>query len=95
MVLKWIIIKHQNPEIRFMNIEMLLYAFIIITFMHISIGSIQYVKSLLGKGTGMNEVLDYTISNLECTFLQNIRKCPQTTYYFREGPTNKYCDNNL
>jgi len=80
-----------------MNIEMLLYPFIIIiTFMHISIGSIQYVKSLYGKGTGLNEVLDYTMSNLEwSTFLQNIRKCPLTTYYFREGATNKYCDDNL
>jgi hypothetical protein len=44
----------------------------------------------------MNEVLDYTMSNLEwSTFLQNIGKCPQTPYYFREGPTNEYCDDNL
>ena len=44
----------------------------------------------------MNGVLDYAMSNLEwSTFLQNNAKCPQTPYYFREGPTNEYCDDNL
>ena len=44
----------------------------------------------------MNEVLDYTMSNLELsTFFQNTRKCPQTPYYAREGLTNEYCDDNL